>query len=91
MLEGFYIGLLTNPPATPSGAVAVPYVGPVGRVTRPGPVTIDDSEIEVPGIRVAASGTVIVGKGLKGGSFFLYGRDASGPTGVTVTGSWTCG
>jgi hypothetical protein len=60
-------------------------------VTRPGPVTIDDSEIEIPGIRVAASGTVTVGKRLRGGTFNLYGRDASGPTGVNVTGTWTCG
>jgi hypothetical protein len=45
----------------------------------------------VPGIRVAASGTVLVNEALKGGSFFLYGRDASGPTGVTLTGTWTCG
>jgi hypothetical protein len=38
--------------------------------------------------RVAASGTA---KGLKSGTFSLYGRDASGPTGVTLTGNWTCG
>jgi hypothetical protein len=54
-------------------------------------VQIDDSEIEVAGTRVGASGTVLVGERLKGGSFFLYGRTASGPTGITLAGTWTCG
>jgi hypothetical protein len=90
-LQGFYIGVLSNPPGEPSGAAAVPFLGSTTPVTRPGRVTIDDSEFEVPGIRVAASGTVTVGRLLRGGTFNLYGRDASGPTGVKVTGSWTCG
>jgi hypothetical protein len=54
------------------------------------PVTIDDSEIEVPGERVAASGTVVVSDDLSRGWFSLYGRDASGPTGPLVSGSWRC-
>jgi hypothetical protein len=53
-------------------------------------ITIDDSEIDVPGTKVAGSGTVVVGKRLNGGWFALYGRDASGPTGPLVSGSWTC-
>jgi hypothetical protein len=53
-------------------------------------VTIDDSEIDVAGTQVAASGTVVVQKKLKGGWFALYGRDGSGPTGPLVSGSWTC-
>jgi len=61
------------------------------KVTQPGPVQIDDSEIEVAGTRVAASGTVLSGERLKGGSFFLYGRTASGPTGITLAGTWSCG
>jgi hypothetical protein len=58
--------------------------------TRAQATTIDDSEIEVPGTAVAASGIVVVGKKLKGGWFSLYGRDGSGPTGPLVSGSWTC-
>ena len=42
-------------------------------------------------MRVAASGTVILGKGLRGGTFTVYGRTASGPTGVRLSGSWHCG
>jgi len=52
---------------------------------------IDDSEFEVPGRRVAASGTVILSKGLKGGTFTLYCRTALGPAGARLRGSWTCG
>jgi hypothetical protein len=60
-------------------------------VTHGQPITIDDSEIEIPGKRVAASGTVIANKSLDRGWFSLYGRDASGPTGPLVSGTWTCG
>ena len=81
LLKGIAIGLLTNEPAAPGRGISL------GRwtVTRPGPVTIDDSEIQVPGGRVAASGIVVVGKKLNGGWFSLYGRD-----GPLVSGSWTC-
>ena len=79
------IGLIANQPAAPGQGVALVWPNPMG------PARIDDAEIEVPGIRVAASGTATVGKGLKGGRFTLYGPDQSGPTGMSLTGSWTCG
>lgn len=81
------VGFITNAPAAPGRGIDLPHL----EATQRGPVQIDDSEIEVAGTRVAASGTVLVGTGLKSGSFFLYGRDASGPTGVTLAGTWTCG
>jgi hypothetical protein len=84
---GISIGLIRDPPAAPGRGISLVRL----EATRPGPVSIGDSEIEVGGMRVAASGTVTIGKELKGGVFSLYGRDASGPTGVTLTGSWTCG
>ena len=87
LLTEIAIGLIRDPPAAPGQGIWFVRL----QATRPGPVSIDDSEIEVPGIRVAGSGTILVNEGLKGGSFFLYGRDASGPTGVTLTGTWTCG
>ena len=87
LLTGITIGLIADAPAAPGRGIWLLHL----QVTRPGPVQIDDSEIEVPGTRVAASGTVLVGTALKSGSFFLYGRDASGPTGVTLAGTWTCG
>lgn len=59
------IGLITNRPAAPGQGILLTWP------TRPGPVRIDDSEVEVPGMRVAASGTVLVRKGLKGGTFAL--------------------
>jgi|SRR4249919_2250423 len=86
-LNGMEIGLLADSPAPAGRGISLIH----WMATQPRPVTIEDSEIEVPGTRVAASGTIIVGKGLKGGTFSLYSRDASGPTGVTLTGSWTCG
>jgi hypothetical protein len=79
------IGLLANAPAAPGRGIALTLP------TRSGPTRINDSEFEVPGRRVEASGTVILGKGLKGGTFTLYGRTASGPTGVRLSGSWACG
>ena len=87
LLTHVTIGLISDPPAAPGRGISIPNL----QVTRPGPVQIDDSEIEVADTRVAASGTVLVGTGLKSGSFFLYGRDATGPTGVTLAGTWTCG
>jgi hypothetical protein len=86
-LTDITIGLFGDPPATPGRGIWLPHL----LMTHPGLAHIDDSEIEVPGMRVGGSGTVIVRNGLKDGSFFLYGRDASGPTGVIVTGTWTCG
>ncbi len=87
-LTGIGIGLVVNEPARPGLGVTFFWVPPS---THAGLVKIDDSEIEVPGRRVAASGSVIVAKSLNGGSFRLYGRTASGPTGDRVTGTWTCG
>jgi hypothetical protein len=87
-LGGISIGLTADPPAAPGLAANFWWDPPV---TRAQPITIDDSEIEVPGERVAASGTVVVSKRLNGGWFSLYGRDASGPTGPLVSGSWACG
>lgn len=91
LFGGIEIGLIANPPARPGLGVIFWWDPPS---TRPGRVTIDDSEIEVPGKRVASSGTVIVGKKLHVGDvgwFSLYGRTAAGPTGDRVTGSWACG
>jgi hypothetical protein len=87
-LSGIAVGLITNPPARPGLGVSFFWVPPSTHADR---VTIDDSEIEVPGRRVAASGTVIVGPKLNGGTFRLYGRTSAGSTGVRVAGSWTCG
>jgi hypothetical protein len=87
-LDGIAIGLITNAPALPGRGVAFFWEPPVA---RGGPISIDDSEIEVAGTRVAASGTVVVRERLTGGWFSLYGRDGSGPTGPLVSGSWTCG
>jgi hypothetical protein len=87
LLTDITIGLIADEPAAPGRGIWLPHL----QATRPGPVQIDDSEIEMADTRVAASGTVLIGTGLKSGSFFLYGRDASGPTGVTLVGTWTCG
>jgi hypothetical protein len=40
---------------------------------------------------IAAVGTVVVGAGLKGGTFSLHSRGATATTGVHLTGSWACG
>jgi hypothetical protein len=87
LLTDVTIGLISDAPAAPGRGIWIPHL----QVTRPGPVQIDDSEIEVADTRVGASGTVLVGERLKGGSFFLYGRTASGPTGIALAGTWTCG
>jgi hypothetical protein len=84
LLAEIEIGLIRNPAAAPGRGISLPHL----EATQPGPLSIDDSEIEAGGMRVAASGTA---KGLKSGTFSLYGRDASRPTGVTPTGNWTCG
>jgi hypothetical protein len=62
---GISIGLIRNPPAAPGLGVSLVRL----RATRPGLVTIDDSEIEMAGLRVAASGTVIIGEGAEGRVF----------------------
>jgi hypothetical protein len=87
LLTDITIGLFSEPPAAPGRGIWLPHFA----ATQPGPVQIDDSAIDLAGMRLAASGTVLVGEGLKGGSFFLYDRTASGPTGITLTGTWTCG
>jgi hypothetical protein len=84
---GIAIGLVADPPAPPGLGADFRLRPPV---THGQPITIGDSEIEVPGTRVAASGTVVVDNDLNGGWFSLYGRDASGPTGPLVSGSWKC-
>jgi hypothetical protein len=59
---------------------------------RSGGVPVIDGEVEfVPGIRVALSGTAIVRRGLKRGTFRVYGRSGTRPTGSKFTGSWNCG
>jgi hypothetical protein len=88
-LSGVAIGLVANPPAPAIGRGLVFDFH--GVVTRARAVRIKDSEIEVPGVRIAASGTVTVGAGLKKGTFKLFGRTAAGPTGKNVSGSFTCG
>jgi hypothetical protein len=87
-LGGIAIGLLSNPESL-SGRGVNFWWRPAS--IQGGPITIDDSEIQIPGAKVAASGTVIVGRRLAGGRFILDGRTAAGPTGQHVTGSWTCG
>jgi hypothetical protein len=88
-LSGVAIGLIANPPAPAIGRGLVFDFH--GVVTRPRTVRIKDSEIEVPGVRIAASGTVTVSAGLNKGTFKLFGRTAAGPTGKNVSGSFTCG
>jgi hypothetical protein len=91
LFGGIEIGFIANEPARPGLGIDFWWDPPS---TMPGRVTIDDSEIEIPGKRVAASGTVIVGRKLSVGDvgwFSLYGRTADGPTGDRVTGSWACG
>jgi hypothetical protein len=85
-LAGIAIGLLSNAPK-PGRGIGFWWGPPFTTVGR---LQIDDSEIEIAGMRVAASGTVIVGEDLNSGRFLLYGRDASGPTGPLVRGSWSC-
>jgi hypothetical protein len=87
-LMGVGIGLIANQPARPGLGVNFFWVPPS---THAELVAIDDSEIEVPGRRVAASGSVTVAESLNSGSFRLYGRTESGLTGDRVTGTWTCG
>lgn len=87
-LMGIGIGLIANKPARPGFGVTFFWVPPS---TDAALVAIDDSEIEVPGRRVAASGSATVAKSLNSGSFRLYGRTESGLTGDRVTGTWTCG
>jgi hypothetical protein len=58
---------------------------------RAGAVDVTDGEVEfVPGVRAALSGTALVKPGPTRGTFDVYGRSASGPTGSKFTGSWTC-
>ena len=87
-LMGIGIGLIANKPARPGFGITFFWVPPS---THAALVAIDDSEIEVPGRRVPASGSVTVAKSLNSGSFRLYGRTESGLTGDRVTGTWTCG
>jgi hypothetical protein len=75
------IGLTTNPPAAPGRGFSLRLP------PREGRTMITDSEFEVSGRRVAAVGTVIVGAGLKDGTFTLHSRDEA----VHLTGSWACG
>ena len=86
--EGVAVGLYAAPPAglsfTTGGLTP-------GGVTRPGPIWIPDTETEVAGKLIVASGVLVLNGKLNGGWFSLYGRDASGPTGPLVSGSWTCG
>jgi hypothetical protein len=86
-LSGIGIGFIANEPARPGLGISFFWIPPL---TQAGLVAIDDSEIEVPGLRVAASGSAVVAKGLSSGSFKLYGRTAAGPTGDRVNGSWNC-
>lgn len=88
-LAGIDIGLITNRPKPPGLGVSIWWTPVI--TTGGGRSRVYDSEIEVPGRRVAASGTVVAGKNLNGGSFTLYGRTADGPTGDDVTGTWKCG
>jgi hypothetical protein len=78
------IGLIANPPAAPGRGISLRLP------LRAGRIRIDDSEFEVPGRRVAASGIVTVGTRLTSGTFNVYGRTAAGPTGIKLIGSWTC-
>jgi hypothetical protein len=87
-LMGIGIGLIANKPARPGFRVTFFWISPS---TDADLVAIDDSEIEVPGRRVAASLSATVAKSLNSGSFRLYGRTESGLTGDLVTGTWTCG
>jgi len=88
-LTGVAIGLVANPPAPAIGrGLVFDFHGPVSRART---VRIKDSEIEVPGVRIAASGTVTVSAELNKGTFKLFGRTAAGPTGKNVSGSFTCG
>jgi hypothetical protein len=56
--------------------------------TGPGQVTVSKAVIHIPGRRVGAGGTAIVGKALNGGNFLLYSR---GRTRIRIAGRWTCG
>jgi hypothetical protein len=85
-LGGIAIGLISDAPK-PGRGILLWWDPPFTNVGR---LQIDDSEIEIAEMRVAASGTVIVGEDLNSGRFLLYGRDASGPTGPLVRGSWSC-
>jgi hypothetical protein len=91
-LDGIAIGFMPRKEGMPPGRT-VSFGGggwPATPSTHAQAITIDDSEIQVPGAAVAASGIAVVGKKLNGGWFSLYGRDNSGPTGPLVSGSWTC-
>ncbi len=87
-LMGIGIGLIANKPARPGFGITFFWVPPS---THAALVAIDDSKIQVPARRVAASGSVTVAKSLNSESFRLYGRTESGLTGDRVTGTWTCG
>lgn len=87
-LSSVDIGLLSSGRAPPGRGIDFHWQPPS---TQPGVVRIDESVVQVAGRRIGASGTAIVGQRLNGGTFRLFGRNASGPTGVVVTGSWTCG
>jgi hypothetical protein len=74
--------------------LAQPHSG-LGLVVRPGDragrVSVIDGELQlVPGVRVALSGSAVVGSGLGRGTFSVYGRSAKGLTGGRFTGSWSC-
>jgi hypothetical protein len=86
-LSGIGIGFITNRPQPPGMGVVFFWYPASAHADV---IEIDDSEIEVPGQRVAASGTVVIADDLNSGSFNLYGRAASGPTGDRVRGRWTC-
>jgi hypothetical protein len=86
-LSGVGIGFITNRPAPPGMGITFFWLPSSAHADV---IKIDDSEIEVPRRRIAASGTIVVAEDLNSGSFNLHGRTASGPTGDRVTGRWTC-
>jgi hypothetical protein len=68
-----------------SGAKGVSMVLEPGN--RPGRVNVVDSIIQVAGLNLAPTGTAVVAKGLKSGTFTLATK---GSVLTRVTGTWTC-
>jgi hypothetical protein len=82
-------GMVTNLGSTPVDTAAW-LVMVTRRPVAAGPVNVVDSEIQVPGRPIAATGVAILRKRGRAGSFWLTARGDSSVEGQLITGSWTC-
>ena len=77
-------GVIANGPLYP-GAIGISLVLRPG--AQPGRVSVVSSIVQVAGLDVTPTGTAVLSKGLKSGTFGLV---TTGSSGQRITGSWTC-